>query len=125
MNKLNCIDSLRLGFPYFIYLFCLAGCSNVDREYYHDGTLMLECEKQSLFSSTTVCKNYERDGSIKLIEHYKNGVLNGELILYYPSGKLKYKVVYKDGGLWNVIEYYDKEGTPLAFGTINNGTGRG
>ncbi len=43
-------------------------------------------------------------------ENYKNGVLSGERIFYYPDGKIKRKENYQAGRLNGLVSDYDRQG---------------
>ncbi|SDX83179.1 Antitoxin component YwqK of the YwqJK toxin-antitoxin module [Lutibacter oricola] len=57
---------------------------------------------------------YQADGkSLLSFESYKNGLLNGESITYYPNGKTAEIVHYKNKKLHGSVKRFTKKGTVL------------
>jgi len=92
---------------------------------------------------------FEENGTVKLIERYKNGKENGNCIWYFPDQKLackgayknglktgKWKYYYENGNLKNVSHYskgkkngkwkfYHENGTLSEIGKLKNGDKKG
>ena len=56
--------------------------------------LFLFCSLQ-LFSQQNI-ENYD-NGTKKLVENYKNGMLHGEVVFYFPNGKTSKQCYYYEG----------------------------
>lgn len=51
---------------------------------------------------------YNDNGNLRLKTNFKNGVIEGEYIVYYPNGKILSKATYKKGNpIGEYKEYYD------------------
>lgn len=74
--------------------------------FYNSGAIYLResFEKREYF--------YE-DGRLKTVENYKQGRLHGEIILYWPNGKLKRRCHFVHGVRHGIDEMWSKEGTLL------------
>ena len=51
-------------------------------------------------------KTYYEDGELCSIENYKDGVQDGLFYYYHKGGFLKQKGFYKNGKLYDAIEYH-------------------
>lgn len=57
---------------------------------------------------------HNRSSQIMTLENYdQNGLLQGEKLVYYKTGKLAEKALYKDGKLEGVSEWYSDKGVVL------------
>ena len=55
--------------------------------------------------------------------HFKDGVPVGEIRIWYPDGKLKYRANYDEDGLLDgIISFYTQDGQ-LKTHTVSHGTG--
>lgn len=72
--------------------------------YYANGNLYarIEEEKREYF--------YE-NGQIKTVEFYKENRIDGEIILYWPNGKMKRKCHFDKGRRCGLDQMWNEEGT--------------
>ena len=80
-----------------------------EKEYYDDGNILKEGPLTDN-KRNGKWKIYYRDGQIRNIVNYKNGVLNDTIIGYNENGTLKFRGIFKDGlksGTWLI---YDDNG---------------
>ncbi len=75
-----------------------------------NGNLRWEWEYKDGKRADGVSKGWYRDGVLKQIKHYKNGVKHGELIRYYINGKINDHFQFRSGKRhgW-CISYYNNE----------------
>lgn len=66
-------------------------------------------------------KYFYEDGTLKTVEHYFNGSLMGECILYWPNGKVKRRVSFKKGIRDGLDQMLSDEGTLLDEGCYELG----
>jgi hypothetical protein len=102
-------------------------------------------------SDTTVyhgiCSLYSKMGVLTSTSEYRNGKKDGDVVLYYPSGKVSCRwvvhndqrdgwyvpyypngqivdsMLFIDGRLWSITCMYDSLGKSLDFGHIQDGNG--
>lgn len=68
-----------------------------------------------------ISKGWHRDGTLKQIKHYKDGVKHGELIRYYTNGQINDHFFYKDGKRHGTFTSYFNTGECRGQGVYNNG----
>jgi len=62
------------------------------------------------------------DGELKIkIENYKNDILEGESYSYHDNGKLRYKIVFKNGCPVGKTECFDEDGNKYHEGNFKDG----
>jgi antitoxin component YwqK of YwqJK toxin-antitoxin module len=68
-------------------------------------------------------KHFNKSGI--LIDEFKliKGIPEGEALHYYSNGKLQSQLLYKNGLPWTSIGAYDRDGKPLAKGSLKKGNG--
>lgn len=118
------------------------------KDFYKNGKVQMEGAYLNIGRETKEGKFvwYEEDGVIKEIAHYKrgalhgpnktwsngiptsvksyeNGLLNGIYKYFYEDGKVWSIHEYKQGDLWNIKGTWDKNGNPMQYGTLVDGTG--
>lgn len=54
---------------------------------------------------------FYENGQIKTKEPYKNGLLDGEVLLYWPDGSLKRRSLFKEGKREGLDQIWDAKGT--------------
>lgn len=66
------------------------------------------------------------DGKLKTEISYKNGVIDGEAVLYYPSGQLKRKLHFTKGKLEGIEQMWNEQGVLITEAEYKNNlpTGR-
>ena len=78
--------------------------------------LIYEMGSEHPFSGTVSgrgCEDY-RKKAFDFKKHYKNGVLDGDTVFFYPNGKLESKVPYKNGKVNGFMVRYWPNGRPKA-----------
>ena len=53
------------------------------------------------------------NGKLRSVMHYKNGIKHGKSEVYYPNGQLNYSGKYKNGDRSGTWRYYDEQGNEL------------
>ena len=61
-------------------------------------------------------ESFYADGSPRTIEFYKGSLREGEVLLYWPNGRLKRRVVFSGGKRHGLDETWDLEGRPGFIG---------
>lgn len=86
----------------------------MSRWHYSSGALyaVLEPEKRDYF--------YE-DGTLKTREFYREGRLDGEVVLYWPNGNLKRKCYFEKGVRHGLDQMWSEEGVLLDEGAYEAG----
>ena len=77
-----------------------------EKEYYEDGNILKEGPLTNNQRSGE-WKIYYRNGQIRNLVNYDNGVLNDTIIGYNENGTLKFKGIFKDGqktGTWLIFD---------------------
>ncbi len=107
----------------FIIFILLIVINPVNRELWDGNFMYLESEViWPLGIKHGYSTTYEHYGKTHVL-HFNYNRLDGEQIAYYRNGQLKLKLEYRKGKIWNVIEYYNKSGKELNYGTFSNGDG--
>lgn len=65
---------------------------------------------------------YDFEGNLLMREDYKNGILHGEVIKYFPNGKIAEVKNFDNGVQVGSWEQYYESGKPMAKGTYVNGS---
>jgi len=68
-------------------------------------------------------KRYYNTGELKESRFMKNGERDSTYLFYYEDGTLWEHIIYKQGGVWNVLAYNAADGKPLNCCTIKDGNG--
>ena len=58
-----------------------------------------------------------------MLSNFHDDLNEGEAKLYSENGFLQAVIVYKEGGVWNVLESFDRLGHSMDKGTLSNGAG--
>ena len=77
----------------------------------------------TLHSDRTFSKKFYPNGNLKEIKTIKNGVRDSIYLFYYENEILWEKIDYKNGGVWNVLNYNKPDGSALDCCTIKDGNG--
>jgi len=130
---------IRILATAFILLF--TSCSNVDKEYYADGSLKAIGEfksgllhgsykhyyKNGNLKESSEWKNgrrmgishfYHKNGNLKSISYYVDGLENGVSKSFYPSGQQKNEFTWQDGNRDGEFIEYFKSGQVYKQGEI-------
>ena len=95
-----------------------------ERSYYENGNIKKVCIKE-VFSDTIICKEYFKNGNIKLFKKYYNNELNSHVIKYYKNG-IKHEVFsYRNGMAHGVYKEYYKNGVIKKEGYFDKGKASG
>jgi antitoxin component YwqK of YwqJK toxin-antitoxin module len=125
------VGSLSLLLVAFLAVFWLA-CSSNDNIFKHDFTEELELSYSSDSSTVTSCgftslkgkqgewMYFDSNGILTKIEHYENGVLDGQVVEFLCCQKFS-TYAYKNGSLEGQITYYSSEGYISSKGNFRNG----
>lgn len=103
-----------------------SSCSCKKKTYYFDGKLQSCYEVRNPFSSTKHgnYKFYELNGVLVYEANYKDGKEDGVSSSYFKKdGRLKWRAVFKEDKLINILEYFDNKGNKLDCGKLVNGNG--
>lgn len=79
------------------------------REYNEDSTLFKEGPMKNL-RRTGDWKSYYRDGTIWSESSYKDGVINGKTVTYFPNGKKRYEGYFKNASKTGVWKFWNEDG---------------
>ena len=64
---------------------------------------------------------HKNSDKLMMLEHYENGILNGEKITYYENGQPAEKAFYMNGELHGEVFMYSEKGVVLEHLTYENG----
>ncbi|MBU0764466.1 MAG: hypothetical protein KJ607_06505, partial [Bacteroidetes bacterium] len=78
------------------FLLFLLGCNNFEREYFKSGMLKAEYEIKNE-NRNGVGKRFYENGELYCVNHWKDGVLDGNAIYYYQNGQVKEEYKYING----------------------------
>ncbi|MBN2273475.1 MAG: hypothetical protein JXR41_05525 [Bacteroidales bacterium] len=104
-----------------IALFVLVSCNKevtiTESDIRHD----LFYSSNDINPFTGTCKVVFSDTNlIKEKFQFKNGILDGEAVAYYSSGKLRWKGHYRNGYCMGKWEYWDQKGNKVIEANYNN-----
>ncbi|MDY0779793.1 hypothetical protein [Tenacibaculum sp. IB213877] len=68
-------------------------------------------------------KNYHLNGKLATQGLYKKGVLDGTYTTFFMNEQPHSKIEYKEGKVFNIVEFYNVEGEKINHGTLKNGNG--
>ena len=68
-------------------------------------------------------KTFYDNGNAQCDCRYKNNKKDSIQRIYYENGQLETVWEYKEGLVWNILEDYDKQGSPREYGTLKDGNG--
>jgi antitoxin component YwqK of YwqJK toxin-antitoxin module len=81
-------------------LVAIGGCSKEVREVLHDQTVKRDGLRYEIYSTTPftgAVVSYYDNGQLEGRVHFKEGIPHGLTELYNEDGKLRFKLMYKDG----------------------------
>ena len=62
----------------------------------------------------------QKTGRLKLVKHYKNGLVHGKIIYYWDNGQIRLKGQYKKMRRIGVWSTYDSNGNIMMEESYNN-----
>ena len=106
-----------------ILCFCtsiFASCSNLDTDYYENGSLKTVSETYmgQRHGGTSV---YYENGNIKTYAMYKQGLPHGDTIAYYLNGRKEFEGKYTEGMADGLSIVYFENGMPHVIKNHKNG----
>lgn len=108
-----------------IVLALLSTCRQTVREYYLENGAI--ADKYEVIPFTKIrdgyYQTYNPDGTLVFDGNYKRDKLHKKCTSYYDNGQLEYTVIYDEGRLVTVLNYFDINGNKLDFGKVVNGNG--
>lgn len=104
-----------------LLLFPAAAHSEVIKEYYPNGKLMLEMNLE-MWKPEGPCKTYYESGSLMMESSYRDGEQEGPATEYYESGKVKGRYVFKKGKKDGLNTTYHENGAVMTEETWEDGT---
>ncbi len=108
-------------------LFFLNACSGTKQEFVRDanGNVLesFHYVRDKILHGEYI--RYNTDGGIRERSNYRNGVLEGTRILYYPSGQKEIEETYKQGIFHGPYFNFHENGLPSLEANYNNGVMEG
>lgn len=83
---------------------------NLIKSYYESGELMSLTEVLNDSINDGEYKEFFKDGTLKLVVNFENGVKQGQYKEFFPSGKLKTEHNNINGGVYGGVYWYHQEG---------------
>ncbi len=85
--------------------------------------MKLNYKSGALYANLGVKKReyFYEDGTLKTLETYLDGKLDGEICLYWPNGKLKRKCQFQKGVRHGLDQMWSEEGKLLDEGNYSQG----
>lgn len=114
---------------WFVYRYLLKNgqpnLSGWQQEYSLDGYLTIEryCEFGSRHCNVMKKYSYYPGEQLNTVASYLKTELHGYTYFYYSNGQLRQTVEYNHGKLWNVLVYFDQDGSVLDAGNFKDGNG--
>lgn len=96
-----------------VYRTHVQGEQNGHWTYFHDTVVSIVAWEMNYFAGEKHGQQifFNKKGDTTLIENYKNGILDGKKIKYFPTGSLKEREInYKNGLMEGEVLYYNKAG---------------
>lgn len=87
-----------------------------------DSVTLLDTHTEGM-DTVKLIRMYYPNGSKNYDAWLKNGQAHGECKFYYPSGKLRYVLVYEEGRTQDITASYDRKGEKNDGGTLKSGNG--
>lgn len=123
LSRVNKIVSI------FLFVFLLSceekSDSLVKKSYYENGNLssLLSFNKEGKYDGE--CMWYYPDGKEKMKVTYKNGVLDGEMSMWYENANMQYKYYYKNDLKDSISEEYNVYGKLVKIENYKDGLRHG
>jgi len=91
-------------------------------KYYEDGKVSESITMKNGKQNGTA-KRFYPNGVLKETRIMKDGKRDSVYLFYYDTGALWEHILYRSGGVWNVVAYLGADGNKLDWGTVKDGNG--
>jgi antitoxin component YwqK of YwqJK toxin-antitoxin module len=88
-----------------------------------DTLLICNIEKENVYYKVFLYDSLTCNWKVDREYNNKDGLLDGSFKKYYSNGQLMYEIIFKNGMLFDAVNFYSKEGENLDFGTLKQGNG--